>query len=48
MYRTSGILDPSIFFKVDFITTVMSNLYIFLCSSTIKTIYIIYLYFIKN
>lgn len=48
MYKISEIVDLSIFFKADFITTLISNLYTFPYSSTVKTMYITYLHFIKN
>lgn len=48
MYKITKIVDPSIFFNTNFITTLMLNLYAISYNSAAKTLYIIRLYFIKN
>lgn len=48
MHKISEIVDFSIFFKVVFMTTSMSNLYAILYSLVAKILYVTHLYYIDG
>lgn len=48
VHKISKITDLVIFFKITFIITLTSNPYIILYNLAIKTLFVSYLYFIKN